>query len=203
MIEAEGDDHLKKLEQCPALMGKELLVEKPEKKSPRVMIYEVKNEDETTKLKDMYEQNLKDSDISVEEFRSNFTCVHKYKERDPNDSRENWVVECCVSIRNLLRRKYRIFIGWQSCCLKDYSPLTCCYNCQACGHVAEYCKNKLTCSHCAEEHKISNCPNKNKPPRCPNCLAQKKDCNHPHGSPKCPEYIRANKIPHEQVNYGH
>lgn len=90
------------------------------------MIYDAGNENENIIMEDIFEQNLEETNLTLAEFEKQFKCVHKYKKRDMQDNISNWVVERKVIIRNLLRRKDRIYIGWQSCRIKDYSPR--CYN---------------------------------------------------------------------------
>lgn len=43
-----------------------------------------------------------------------------------------------------------------------------CFNCQALGHVAKYCKNTLKCKKCSEPHSTKDCVG-GTPPKCANC----------------------------------
>lgn len=203
LIEAEGQDQLVKISECKALLDKGLIFDKPKKRNPRVMVYDVEvPEDMQELVEDVYQQNFRDSEIDIDTFKSEFHYVHRYRKKDPKDTRASLVIECSARIRNLVRSKDRLYIGWQSCRIKDYNPLVRCFKCQSYGHVAKYCKGKTNCSHCAEEHEFVQCPNKDKPPKCVNCAAAKKDPNHEMMSAKCPEYIRATKIAYERIDYG-
>lgn len=203
MIEAENTEQLEKLKTCKELSDKGLAFDKPKKRQPRLMIYDVDPpEDREVMIEDIYDQNMENTEINLETFKREFKIIHEYKRKDPKDPRVALVVECTAQVRNAIRNRDRIFIGWQSCRLKDYNPLVRCYKCQGFGHVAKYCKNKTVCPHCADGHEQKDCGNKNRPARCANCLMSKKDCNHPIGHPKCPEYIRATKIAFEKIDYG-
>lgn len=203
LIETEGPDQLEKLAQCQALKDKGLVFDKPKKRNPRVMIYDVEMpEDPQIFVEDVHNQNFRDSNIDLETFRREFKCVHRYKKKDQQDLRVSLVIECSARVRNLIRSRDRVYIGWQSCRLKDYNPLVRCFKCQSFGHVAKYCRGKNTCSHCAEEHEFTACPNKGHPPKCANCVAAKRDPDHSLSSPKCLEFIRATKIAYERVDYG-
>lgn len=204
MIETDGATQLDKIKSCSELTDKGLVFDKPVKKLPRIMIYDVDVPDEVNEfVEEVFEQNMSQELMTYEEFKSNFRVVHKYKKRDPRESRQTIVVECSAKVRNELRRRDRIYIGWQSCRIKDYNPVVRCYKCQSFGHVAKYCRQKDRCSHCAEEHELKSCKNLEQPARCVNCLTVKKEANHQINSPKCPEFIRATRIAYERIDYGY
>lgn len=203
MIETEGADQLEKLKMCPQLSNKGLIFDKPKRRFPRVMVYDVEVPDTPEELvADIYEQNLPHTDITLKEFKKDFKAVHKYKKRDDRDNRETLVIECMAKIRNVIRQRDRLYIGWQSCGIKDFNPLVRCYKCQSFGHVAKHCRGKTVCPQCAEPHELSECKNKTKYPKCANCFAGKKDSKHCTGHVKCPEFVRATKIAHKNVDYG-
>lgn len=202
MIEAEGTEQLEKISTCKDLVDKGLVFDQPKKRSPRIMVYDVDGTELDELADNIYEQNVKDAEIDVETFKKECKRVHSYAKRDPNDTRVNVVLECTARVRNLLRVRDRLYIGWQSCRVKDYNPLVRCYSCQAFGHVAKYCKGKSVCSHCAGDHEFKDCKNRDRPAKCANCVAQKRDANHVLGHARCPEFIRATKIAYERIDYG-
>lgn len=203
LIETENDNHLEKLEKSDVFLNNNLVIEKPRKKLPRLLIYDVdKHDDVDETIEDIYRQNLNNTNIDLDTFKKEFKCVHQYKKRDPTDTRTNWVIECSANVRNIIRIRDRLYIGWQSCRVKDFNPLVRCFKCQSYGHISKFCKNNSVCPHCSEEHELSICPNKDKAPTCPNCHRVKKESNHALGSSGCPELIRATRIAHERIDYG-
>lgn len=203
LIEAEGLDQLDKIRACAQLADKGLTFEKPKKRNPRIMIYDVDMpEDPNELIEDVYKQNIESTEIDIDTFKTEFKCVHTYKRKDPKDLRVTMVAECSARVRNLVRARDRLYIGWQSCRVKDFNPLVRCFKCQSFGHVAKYCRGKHVCPHCAEDHEAKECKNGNRPPKCANCSAAKKNPDHSINDPKCPEFARATKIAHERIDYG-
>lgn len=139
MIEAEGSEQLERIKSCHELQDKGLVFDKPKRRSPRLMIYDVElPENERDLIEDIYDQNMTGTDIDLESFRTEFKSVHTYKKKDPKDPRVTLVAECTARVRNILRAHDKLYIGWQLCRVKDYNPLVRCFKCQAFGHVAKY-----------------------------------------------------------------
>lgn len=96
-----------------------------------MMIYDIPAEMTEQEVKeDIYKRNVGES-LSQEDFIKGFAVKHKYKaksgDRGRNAGKDKWVVECSGSVRNLLRQKERIFLGWEACRGKDYIDLPRCY----------------------------------------------------------------------------
>lgn len=143
MIETDRAEQLQKLQNCEALKTKGLVIEAPKKRCPKVMIYDMDGgRDEKEIIEDVYAQNVDDVVISKEDFIKEFQCVHKYTSRNREDTRANWVVECSPRVRNELRQRDRLFVGWQSCRIKDYNPVVRCYKCLMYGHISKHCRGK-------------------------------------------------------------
>ena len=188
---------------CIRDRSKGLVIEAPKKREPKIMIYDLDTERaELDTIEDIYAQNVDDL-ISKDEFLREFKCVHKYESRNRGEKKANWVIECSARVRNILRRRDRLYVGWQSCRSKDYNPVVRCYKCLAYGHISKYCRGKQACSHCAEEHDIKNCTNKEQPAKCLNCKLAKKPFDHATGAKECSEYERACRVALEKVDYGY
>ena len=55
----------------------------------------------------------------------------------------------------------RVKLGYLSFKVKPYvREPTSCYKCNAYGHIAAYCANKIKCPRCLGEHSLKECPNK-------------------------------------------
>src|SRR5436190_13558661 len=147
-----------------------------------------------------------DSLIRKEEFDQEFVMRHKHNDARSSGKRVHIVAECSVRVRTWLRGKERIFIGWQSCRVKDYVDVARCYKCQRYGHVAKHCSSeKPSCSHCAMEHDYKDCPDKNKKEKacCVNCKREKREnTKHEAGWRKCPSYEKAVKRQNGKTDYG-
>lgn len=199
MVETDKADELKTLQECKALRSKGLVIEALRKRSPKLMIYDLEaDRAEQEVVEDIFAQNVDDL-ISRDDFLKEFKCVHKYLSRNRNDSRTNWVAECSARVRNILRRRDRLFLGWQSCRVKDCHPVVRCYKCLAYGHISRHCKGKQMCAHCTGEHDIKDCDKNDQPAKCLNSKMPKKDTNYSTGTKGCTEYERACRIALEKV----
>lgn len=209
IIEAETDEGVDKLLSCDALKEAGMTVGKPIKKQPVVMVYDVNSALTDGEAKEeIFERNMTGSEITEDEFMKEFVIKHKYKAKDErrNDTKRNHVVaECTVRVRNWLRRKGRVYIGWESCRIKDYVEVARCYKCQRFGHVAKHCaEKKLSCSHCSGEHDFKDCKAIDSDrAKCINCAREgRSEARHPASWRGCPVYEKAVKRHNEQIDYG-
>ena len=153
---------------CIRDRSKGLVIEAPRKRCPKVMIYDMEaDHDEKEIIDDIIVQNVDDL-TSREDFLKEFKCVHKYKNRNVNDTRPNWVVECSSRVRNILRRRDRLFVEWQSYCIKDYNLVVRCYKCLLYGHISKHCRGKQMCNHCTGEHDVKDYDKKDQQATCIN-----------------------------------
>jgi len=210
IIETESEEGIQKLMENEALKKAGMTVGKPTKKNPVVMVYDVnaRLNDEAVK-ENIFNRNMKESEIPEEDFKKEFEIRHRYQERTERKhegKRNHLVVECSVRVRNWLRRKGNVFIEWESCRIKDYVDVTRCFKCQRYGHVAKKCTNtKEVCSHCSGEHKYKECKksNQREAAKCANCQREgRKEVNHPTSWRGCPVYEKAVKRNNEQIDYG-
>ena len=107
-----------------------LRVDRPSKKKPVIMIYDVSAELNDEEVKDeVFTKSMRDSQIRREEFEEEFVLRHKHKDARSLGKRVHIVAECSVRVRTWLRGRERIFIGWQSCRVKDYVDVARSYKC--------------------------------------------------------------------------
>ncbi|XP_046673231.1 uncharacterized protein LOC124362614 [Homalodisca vitripennis] len=209
IIESESEEGVENLLKSDALKSAGMTVEKPTKKNPMVMVYDINPALSNEAVKaEIYKRNMHRSEIEEEDFNTEFTVKHKYQEKTERRNevkRNHMVAEYSVRVRNWLRRKGRVYIEWESCRIKDYVDLARCYKCQRFVHVAKFCTNdKPSCSHCAKEHVFKDCKNtKKEEARCANCSREDRlDARHPASWRGCPAYEKAVKRYNEQIDYG-
>lgn len=121
------------------------------------------------------------------------------------------VIEVTPDIYKAVTRSEKLYIGYNRCSVKNYIPVTRCYNCCGYGHVASECRMQKRCSQCAEEHELKVC-SKDKM-ECTNCkqfnfkMANRynfRPCetNHTADSEHCPTYKKIVEIIKSRINYG-
>ena len=126
VIETATEEDLHKLETNKSISSK-FVVERPQKRSPRLIIYDVPKElEEEEFAKAIFEQN--------EEVASNATefakCFKpKFKTGKKNSETTKWVVEVSSSTRKVLLNARRVFIGWRACKVQDYLLVLRCFKC--------------------------------------------------------------------------
>ncbi|KAG8233306.1 hypothetical protein J437_LFUL013776 [Ladona fulva] len=171
------------------LEEKGLKVENLRKKDPKIILFSIDRNTKDEELKDnLYNQNLKDSGITKEKFMDGFKYSFTKGRRDSKYC--NRVFQVTPEIRETLINKDKIYAGWESHYIKDFTGLTWCYRCQGYGHTAERCRDKEdTCSHCAKKgHRYQDCPNKDRRQQYANCQRFVKDADHSTMDMDCPAY---------------
>ncbi|KAG5879766.1 hypothetical protein JTB14_028697 [Gonioctena quinquepunctata] len=95
--------------------------------------------------------------------------------------------ECSAPLFKKFMDNKKVFISWERCPVYEDLTISRCKICNDFDHKDKYCKNKITCVYCGDEHKIEDCPKQLK--KCCNCLrANKKyklnyDVNHENFQP--------------------
>jgi hypothetical protein len=185
-----------------ALKTEQFEVIERQKKTPKVIIYDIPADLSNNKLvEDMYNKNFTLA-MSKEEFIKG--CKPIFKLGPKEGDFVHWVFECEPGIRKILINRHRVYVDLTSCRINDYIVAQRCYKCQCFGHITKYCKSKEdVCGHCAAPgHNIKACPNLEKPPTCSNCKKINKPSNHKVQSTECPCYGKALQQIIERTNYG-
>jgi len=208
IVEADTEEGADNLVAHAPLKEAGFIVERPTKKKPVIMIFDVGADLKDEEIKDeVFSRNVQGSSIRKDEFLEEFQIRRKFKDARSAGRKVNLVVESSVRVRNWLRGKERIFVEWQSCKVIDYVDVARCYKCQRYGHIAKHCNHeKPSCSHCAGEHEYKDCPDKGKKEKecCANCKREKRqNMKHNVASKKCTSYEKAIKRRNEKTDYGY
>ncbi|KAG8240039.1 hypothetical protein J437_LFUL019607, partial [Ladona fulva] len=159
------------------------------KKDPKVIIFSVDRTITKEEFKDnVWNQNFQEATISKEDFTKGFRYSFMKGKRDSKYSHR--VFQVTPEIREHLVAKEKVYSGWESHFIKDFTGITRCYKCQGFGHTAQGCREKEdTCGHCARRgHSIQDCPNRNRREVSANCHRFVKQSDHSTTDINCPAY---------------
>ncbi|KAI4472549.1 hypothetical protein M0802_016715 [Mischocyttarus mexicanus] len=132
--EAEDLDRVIKSEKLHAAG---LKVEVPSKKKPLLIVYGVPKETTDKEfLSGLKKQNSKESKTT--EFFDTIRISHRTGDRSME--KVNVVIEVSPLVRESLLKNERVYIGWESLRIKDYTTVSRCYKCQAFGPSASLSK---------------------------------------------------------------
>lgn len=123
MIEVGSAEEAGKILNNQQLKDNGMTATKPKALKPIIMIYDVEKGQRAERMMEIYEKNLEDKGLTVQEFKAEFSVRHAFENRrrgrgeqtrkDGGEEtiKENWVVECSGRVRNLLRERDKISIG--------------------------------------------------------------------------------------------
>lgn len=212
LVETETLDDLNKIVSSKAITENGLEVNPLNRRLPRLTIYDVPvefSEDEVKEAlylqnKELFEDLVKD-DYNKDEFSKLIKLSFRMGKR--NLDTINWVVEVLPVLRNILRRKEKVYIGGYRCRVVDFLSISRCYRCQGLGHIAKTCKeDKSTCRVCAgQDHDTKDCRAEKVTKFCALCKRLGKsdylhlpDCIYS----ACPVYKSALELLEERTDYG-
>ncbi|XP_023238043.1 uncharacterized protein LOC111636882 [Centruroides sculpturatus] len=203
-IHLNNKSDLTKLENCVQESIPELIVRKPKKRNPHIVLYSVPAQLLREELQDyIYEQNnIIHENYSEIEFKEQFKIKFSMGRKDAQF--HNWAVEVSPQIRKYLLMVGKINLQWSRCRVQDFCPIMQCFRCCKYGHSTKYCEQEIpTCSQCAGEHTYKQCPNKTTKPRCINCHHNKLNTlNHNARDSSCPVFQRVKNTIIQRTEYG-
>jgi hypothetical protein len=164
---------------------------------PKIIIYDLERwRTEEEIIEDIRIQN---TDLEKAEFEKRFKV--RFKLGNKNSPRVHFVCEVSPSIKAQFENIGRVYVGFTSCRVREYTNVTKCYKCQRFGHIAKYCReDKLVCGKCGDVgHLFKEC--KKEESRCVNCLRDKRKADHRTGSSACPAFQRALVIARQRQRY--
>lgn len=173
-------------------------ISRVEKKNPLMIVYGIPVElQEKEVLEELIERNL--PEITEEQKQLIKT---RFKTGPRDRDRYHLVIEVPRSVREILLRRPKIYIGYEATNVKDYLVVTVCMKCKDYGHIARNCRDDERCGHCGEKgHKKLECPDKNKNKVCIPCHKKGKKCG-VKTQQECPQYKMQLQRTIEKFDYG-
>ncbi|KAF2896607.1 hypothetical protein ILUMI_09567 [Ignelater luminosus] len=190
VIEGASQNDLETIANNPEIQ-KDLKCEMPRKSKPLLIMYDISAKPSESELTEtIYYQNLA-GQMSIDEFKKQFAL--RFKTGPKNKTTVHHVCEVTGNLRKILLRQERIYIGFHSIKIRDYTVVPRCLKCQDLGHVGKHCtQTEQVCGHCGKTgHVKNNCDKKAQKPVCIPCRKRGKRCS---TEPK--DCSRFNPLPH-------
>lgn len=184
IIEASSKEDIDFFLQNENIKDAGLMVSLPEKRNPRIIIYDVESKLEASEVKELITRQ--NPELGNEVVKACFKTGPKTGEFC------NWVMEVSPSVRAKLIRKRRVYMNWNSCRVSDFVISLRCFKCHVYGHISKHCNVAPICGHCGENgHTRDACKNRNTSAVCSNCIKAGRPHNHSVRERKCPAFKEA------------
>ncbi|KAL4702261.1 hypothetical protein ACJJTC_002856 [Scirpophaga incertulas] len=123
------------------------------------------------------------------------SCRLAFRKSRRGSSQSAMILGCSVELRNALVQRGRLYIGWESCRVEDFTTAICCPKCAQYGHGERKCRQEAnTCYRCGVlDHKSEDCKVESR--KCATChrFGQKGSETHETGARDCPARTHAEK----------
>ncbi|XP_023216364.1 uncharacterized protein LOC111618966 [Centruroides sculpturatus] len=203
-VEIGNKEEADRFEQFIVKEVSNIIIKKPKKKLPHLVIYSVPSEITREELsRCIYNQNDRIGEIYSEvEFIDNFRVKFRMGKRGKYYN--NWVIQATPKLRLHLLKIEKISVQWSKCRISDFYPVLQCFRCCRFGHSSTSCSQEAsTCSHCAGQHNFKDCTNKNKPAVCCNCKHDNpSNCGHNARDSICKVYNKIKNNIIQRTDYG-
>ncbi|KAG8239026.1 hypothetical protein J437_LFUL018663 [Ladona fulva] len=136
------------------LEAKGLKIGEIKKNNPKIIIFRIDREiKEEELMEEIYNQNLKETTVTKENFIQNFK--FRFYTGGRNADYCNRVYEVSPEIRKIIIDKEKLYMGWSSYWVNDFLGVLRCFKCYAYGHTYKYCKEKEETCSCSRELSIT------------------------------------------------
>lgn len=113
------------------------------------------------------------------------------------DERANVVMDVPKKLREFLVNQGRLYVGWNSCRVREYENVPQCYGCGSFGHLLARCTLGRLCHNCGGAgHVVGTCSGAAK---CRNCTLRGLPADHRVTSVKCPCFVRESERRRDRV----
>jgi hypothetical protein len=221
LIECNDKNECKKLSDNINNNLNELCTAKiPIKKNPRLIIYNLFNDNNSLENNEQNIQEIKDSIISqneiIEKYLNNnnekdLNCKYLIKSKNPK--LEHLIIEVSPELRKILLGLNKLNIGWSRHSVKDFISITRCFKCLGFGHTKSNCSaEQHNCSNCGVSgHSYTQCTSDTNHKTCVNCKKfnnslkdqniNKFDVKHDALYSSCPSLLRMKSLITSKINY--
>ena len=190
----------------------------PEKRNPRLIIYNIYNDKESDQSIEDQMNEIKETIISqnddIKQFITDNTTeelITKFFVKSKNESFKHLVIEVTPGLRKVLINCQKLNIFWSRNTVKDFISITRCFKCLGFGHTRNHCTvSDDQCSTCAGAHSHLNCKSKTII-NCINCLKHNQNNKNPNFIPfdtkhnalysECPSLKRIKNLIISKINY--
>jgi len=168
LIECETKEEIDRLSQeLKTNLAVNMDIKIPEKKKPKVIIYNLSNDDQKEEIEEAIHNYLATTTGMTTQDEVRFKFFTKAK----SANLRNAVIEVSPNARKTLLSSGKVNIGWSRCIVADFISVTRCFKCLGFGHIAKYCsQTQQKCSNCAGDHKHSDCDSSDNHKTCLNCV---------------------------------
>ena len=202
VVEVQGNKDVEAIKSCD-LNKLGLVVERPKKLNPSVIIYDVEKDYKAEELKEELIRKNFDNvpESELEHLKESIRFVHPFKVK--NGTRHNWIVQLPAKLFASLISAGRAFLMWRTYRTSEYVNITRCFKCHGYGHIAKVCNiPEQLCGGCGQnDHLRKDCAKKEEP-QCINCKrARRKDISHDTYNKDCPEYRRYLELYNSRIKW--
>lgn len=185
IVHPRSEDEAKRLVKALETSGAGLRAELAGKKQPRVIIFHMPASTTEPQLREAIRTSTQGQSGLAD---SDYESVRLSHKAGPRTGRCHFVAYVPAAVRAALLADDRLFMGWDSFPVQDFSGVLKCNKCHLYGHMAKSCTAmEPTCSHCAAPgHDRADCTARDGPAKCVACLRHRQPNAHPTNAPECP-----------------
>ena len=175
---------VQKIRAAPQFAAAGLALTDPKMSEPRIIVNDVPNDVTNERLiGEVLPANLTGVAVAAELAQ----CKIVSRIARANES-VNLILEMPKKLRDCLINEGRLYIGWNSCRVREYESVPQCYGCGSYAHLLARCPFGRLCHNCGEAgHAVGTCTAAAK---CRNCSQRGLPADHRVTSVRCPCFVR-------------